>query len=355
MSKSFINIRGGRQNNLKNISLQIPKNKIIALIGVSGAGKSSLAFDTIFAEGQHRYMESLSLQTRMWIKQLPKPDVDLIEGLSPTLAIGEQSRQLSPRSTVATHTDIYDFLSICYAHFGEQYSPHTNKKLLKQTRQQIIETILQKYPAGSKIQIISTISFEKEGLISTIRRLQKQGFVRLLVDEREFDFSETIPTQATSLEVVVDRIIMKEVIRERLSDSISTALDLSKGVIRIQEKESHYFTEIFVCPESDERFIPLKISDFNFNSPHGACSKCKGKGGYEEIIVDLIDANDENYASLLEIFPRRLSKHYQNIWETYTKQYRDKKHDFMHGNPSILSIETEVGGQIQIIKTDPLD
>lgn len=364
MHYSCINIKKCSQNNLKNISLTIPKNKLIVIVGISGAGKSSLAFDVIFAEGQRRYMECLSLHSRSQLKQLPKPHVELIEGLSPILAIGQHTQQLSPRSTVASYTDIYNFLALCYVNFGEQYSPYTDKKLNKQTPQQIIETILKEYETNSRIQIIASIPLENETLHDAIERLQKQGFIRLLIDEKEFDPSEgdEIPENAKSLEVVIDRLIMKENIRERLSSSILSALQIGGGVLKIQKGRdgiTKYFTEIFVCPESGQRFSPLETTDFNFNSPKGACPRCLGKGGYEEVIPEFIEFDDDIYESandLLTLFPRKQAAHYQAIWNSYLEQKKPKKDsqikkDFLYGNSTILTIQVSAGEHKHTIKT----
>ena len=255
MLKQYLYIHGCCQNNLKNISLKIPKHNLIAITGISGSGKSSLAFDTIFAEGQHKYMECLSFQSRKWIKQLPKAEVKLIEGLSPTLAINQKTGRLSPKSTVATHTNIYDFLSILYANLSKQYSPQTGKELIRHSPQQIIEIILKEYPTNSRIQIIAPVDLEKENINQAIVRLQKQGYIRFRINDKEFNPANDIldKEHAKSIDVVIDRLIMKENIRERLSDSIETALRLSKGIVKIQENINgsiRFFTEIYVCPEN---------------------------------------------------------------------------------------------------------
>lgn len=290
MKESFLILKGCRQNNLKNLSLEIPKNKIIVITGVSGSGKSSLAFDTIFSEGQRRYLEYLSPQARALIKQMPKPELDFVEGLSPTLAIGQGKQRLYPQGTIATYTDIYDFLALLYANIGQQHSPATGKRLIRHTRQEIVDLILKEYPLSSKLQLLAPLKFNEDEFLPLLQRLQQMGFVRLSIDGKEWSFGDALPelTSIKHIEVIVDRIEIKEGIRERLSSSIETILDLSHGILKIQEGkqgEVRYFTEIYVCPESGLAFPPLKPADFNFNSIHGACPRCHGKGLIEEGIL----------------------------------------------------------------------
>lgn len=288
--KSFlsqIRLLGCRQHNLKNISLSLPKMAITALTGVSGSGKSSLAFDILFAEGQRRYLEYLSSQARTWMKQMAKPDVDLIEGLSPTLAVSQGLSALSSRGTVATYTDIYDFLSLLFANAGEQHSPATGKKLVRHSRQEIIHTILSEFPIGAKLQLLSPIKLKWENADQAIARLQQMGFVRLKIDAEEWTSEMPLPPlgDSSKIDAVVDRLEMKEGVRDRLAASVETALDLSQGILKVQEGRTgaiRFFTEIYVCPETSLSFPPLSPADFNFNSPKGACPACKGLGGQFE-------------------------------------------------------------------------
>lgn len=283
-----IYLKGCRQHNLKNITLTIQKNRTTVFTGVSGSGKSSLAFDTLYAEGQRRYLEYLSSQARTWVKQMPKPDVDFIEGLSPTLAVGQRKGVLFSRGTVATYTDIYDFISLLYARIGEQHSPITGKKLERHSRQEIIHLILKEYPTGAKIQLLAPIKLKRENPEEAILRLQQMGFVRLKIEGEEWTTDLPLPSleSTTSIDVVIDRLELKEGIRERLAPSIETALDLSQGILKVQEGRQgviRYFTEVYVCPETSYSFSPLEPVDFNFNSPRGACPICLGRGGKEII------------------------------------------------------------------------
>lgn len=328
MSRStFLNLKGCRQHNLKNISLKIPKDCLVAITGVSGSGKSSLAFDTLFAEGQRRYLEYLSPEARALIKQMPKPDADIIEGLSPTLAIGQGQQTLSSRGTIATYTDIYDFLTLLYTTSGEQYSPTTGKRLLRYSRQEIVDLILKEYPKGSKIQLIAPIKLQQESPQEAIIRLQQMGFIRLRIDGQEWAGEGPLPnvTHMKEIEVVIDRLEMNEEVRDRLSSSVETAMDLSRGILKVQEGKDgaiRYLTEVYLCPETSISFAPLGTSDFNFNSPRGACLVCKGLGGqekidpmllFEDINKPLVDQLEELYHAL----PKSLSRHLQNLLNAY--------------------------------------
>lgn len=282
-----IHLKGCRQHNLKNLSLFLPKNQITVFAGVSGSGKTSLAFDTLFAEGQRRYLEHLSPQTRTWIKQIAKPDVDFVEGLSPTLAVGQKRVALFSRGTVATYTDIYDFLALLYARIGEQHSPITGKKLTRYSRQEMIHLILKNFPIGTKIQLLAPVKLQRENAHEAINRLQQMGFVRLKIDGVEWTNEMTLPPleSISQIDVIIDRLEIKEGIRDRLAPSIETALDLGQGILKIQEGKNgtiQYMTEIYVCPETAYSFVPLEPIDFNFHSPRGWCPACQGKGGESE-------------------------------------------------------------------------
>lgn len=275
-----LRLKGCRQNNLRNLSLTLPKQQVIAITGVSGSGKSSLAFDTIYAESQRRFLEYLSPQIRRWIKQMPRPEVDLIEGLSPSLAIDQHRRALSNQGTVATHTDIYDFLCLLYARAGVQHSPATGKPLSRLTKQQITAAILQDYPIDSRIQLIAPIRRDRETLSDAVQRLQKMGFIRLRIDGMELEEGQDLPLSG-QVEVVVDRLQMHEGVRDRLGASVTTALELSHGILKVQEGTQGnvvFYPEVYLCPDSGLAFAPLTPSDFNANSPHGACSDCQGAG-----------------------------------------------------------------------------
>lgn len=372
MKERVIRVRGCRQHNLNDVNLDIPKYKIIAFTGVSGSGKSSLAFDTIYAEGQRRYMESLSPQARSLMRQLPKPDVDLIEGLSPTLAIGQGRGKITPRGTVIVQTDIHDFLCVLFAKIGEQYSPATNKRLLRQTRQEIVESILREYKEGARLQLIAPVKLEFEELSQAVSRLRQQGFIRLRINGEEFSPEDTIPEIKgdPEFEVVIDRIIMKAEIRSRLNESVATALELGRGVLKVQEgKEGsmRYFTEIYVCPETGLSFAPLGMADFNYKSIHGACSKCHGKGGKEQVQGEEISLDkdlplDDQLTSLIEKFPRRKAFHYQTLWNAFASKHllsedeaygdgeESLSREILYGGDEEFSITVDIGGKEQKIK-----
>lgn len=269
MTDSLV-IKGCRQHNLKDISLKIPKHCIVAFTGVSGSGKTSLAFDTIYAEGQRRFLEYLSPNARRLIRQMPKPEVDLIEGLSPTLAVSQTHRSLTSKSTLAMHTDLFDFLALIYAHIGEQHSPATGKRLTRYTRQEIVDKLLKTYPEGSRLQLLAPMRLGTESVAQAVGRLQKLGFLRLRLGGVEFEVGQHIPEGTGALEVVIDRLQMQEGIRERLTASITTALDLSRGILMVQEGREgavQYFTEIYLCPDSGLNFVPLRPRDFRSLSP----------------------------------------------------------------------------------------
>ena len=216
---SWIRFKGCSEHNLKNLSFSLPKHAVTVIAGISGSGKSSLAFDTLFVEGQRRYLEYLSSQTRLLIKQMAKPHVDLIEGLSPTLAVGQGRAELFSKGTVATYTDIYDFLALLYAKIGEQHSPITGKRLTQYSRQEIIHLILQAYPIGSKIHLLAPIHLDREDGHAAITRLEQLGFIRLNIEGEEWTSGMPIPAseKISTLDVVVDRLEIKEGIRERLA------------------------------------------------------------------------------------------------------------------------------------------
>lgn len=372
MHHHFILIRGCRQHNLKNISVSIPKNQITLITGVSGSGKSSLAFDTLFAEGQRRYLEYLSSQARASIKQLPKPQVDLIEGLSPTLAIGQGRQSLYSRGTVATYTDLDDFLCLLYANIGEQHSPFTGKRLIRYSRQEIVDLILREYPEGSRLQLLAPIKLQKENVRDAIERLHQMGFIRLRINNRELTSDEIIDDeQISQLDVVVDRIEMKEGIRERLSGSVETALDLSQGILKIQEGhagEIRYLTEIYVCPETSFAFAPLGVADFNFNSPHGACSTCQGEGGMESIHNDMLHWKSdiplsEQIEDLITNFPKKQAALLHVVWHAFLNHHGIHDEDLvssikppvikgiLEGSSKLFALMTLVDGEEKIIQT----
>lgn len=336
-------LQGCRVHNLKNVSLTLPKQAVTVVAGVSGSGKSSFAFDTLFAEGQRRYLQYLSSQAKGWIKQMAKPDVDLIEGLSPTLAVGQGRYELFPRGTVATYTDIYDFLALLYSKIGEQHSPVTGKLLKRYTRQEIIHLILTEYSLGTKIQLLSPIKLEHENVHQAISRLQQMGFTRLKIDQNEWTQESPLPPlkENSSIDVVVDRLEIKEGVRERLASSVETALDLSKGILKIQEGREgaiRYLTEIYVCPETDLSFAPLEPSDFNFNSISGACPVCRGLGGLEEVNPSLLFeegemALGEQVRAILDHLPKRTGSPFLSLFQAFIEKNHLQEETKISGIP----------------------
>ena len=277
-----IRIRGARQHNLKNIDLELPRDRLIVFTGVSGSGKSSLAFDTIFAEGQRRYVESLSAYARQFLGQLDKPDVDAIEGLSPAISIDQKSTSHNPRSTVGTVTEIYDYLRLLFGRAGEPHCPHCDRLIAPQTIDEMCDRVME-LPDRTKFQILAPVVRGKKGSHKQlIYSLAGQGFVRVRVDGAVRELSDNIELKKNhyhDIEIVVDRLIKKEGIEERLADSLSTCLTHADGlaVIDIIEQEDNnnpseiMFSENFACPEHGAVMEELSPRLFSFNSPYGAC------------------------------------------------------------------------------------
>ena len=291
-------IKGAKENNLKNIDIELPKNKLIVMTGVSGSGKSSLAFDTIYAEGQRRYVESLSNYARQFLGGSEKPNVDSIEGLSPAISIDQKTTNKNPRSTVGTVTEIYDFLRLLFARIGIPYCPIHNKPIKSQSYEEMTDQILN-LDENTKIKILSPIVYGEKGThVALIEKLRKDGYVRLKVDGDEFDIEEIKELDKNkkhNIEVIIDRLIIKKDIRSRLYDSIETAAKLSKGkvVIDVVGKDPIIMSENYACPDCDFSLPELEPRMFSFNAPYGACSECKGLGIKLSIDKDLIIPNKE--------------------------------------------------------------
>ena len=285
-------IHGAREHNLKNIDLELPRNKLIVITGLSGSGKSSLAFDTIYAEGQRKYVESISTYARQFLGQLSKPDVEHIEGLSPAISIQQRTASSNPRSTVATTTEIYDYLRLLFANIGTPHCPKCGKEISSQSMQEIIDQMLA-MPEGTKLQVLAPVARgqggEHQGLFDN---LKKEGYVRVRIDGDIFDLSEGIKLRKSvkhNIEVVVDRLVVKEGIAARLSDSVETALKLGRGiVIAALPKEDRLFSSLNACVECGISFEKLEPRMFSFNSPYGACAACHGLGTVEMIDSDLV-------------------------------------------------------------------
>ncbi|MFS8630158.1 MAG: excinuclease ABC subunit UvrA, partial [Bacillales bacterium] len=283
MSNKVIKIRGARTHNLKNINLDIPKNKLVVVTGLSGSGKSSLAFDTIYAEGQRRYVESLSAYARQFLGQMDKPDVDLMEGLSPAISIDQKTTSNNPRSTVATITEIYDYLRLLYARIGRPVCPVHDVEISSQTVQQMVDRIMA-LPERSRIQILAPVVSGRKGEhVQVLKDLQKEGFVRVRVDGEMYEITDDIQLDKNKkhdIEVVVDRIIVREGIESRLTDSIETALPLGNGriIVDVIGEEEIVMSENHACPECGFSIAELEPRLFSFNSPYGACPSCDGLG-----------------------------------------------------------------------------
>ncbi|MDR7856551.1 excinuclease ABC subunit UvrA [Tissierella sp.] len=296
MIKEEIIIRGAKENNLKNVSLKLPRNKFIVFTGLSGSGKSSLAFDTIYAEGQRRYVESLSSYARQFLGQMDKPDVEYIEGLSPSIAIDQKTTSKNPRSTVGTVTEIYDYLRLLYARIGTPYCHKCGKEISSQTVEQMVDKIMDSEDK-TKLQILAPVIRRKKGEhIKVLENIKKEGFVRVLIDGEMFDIGEEIKLAKTknhTIEVVVDRIVVREGIEGRLSESLETALKLADGLVIVDfiDKERIMFSQKLSCPDCNIAIEELSPRMFSFNSPFGMCPTCSGLGFHKGIDKDLIIPN----------------------------------------------------------------
>ncbi|MBI2564313.1 MAG: ABC-ATPase UvrA, partial [candidate division NC10 bacterium] len=284
MSTDTIRIRGAREHNLKSIDLEIPRERLVVITGVSGSGKSSLAFDTIYAEGQRRYVESLSAYARQFLEQVDKPDVDLIEGLSPAISIEQKTTSKNPRSTVATVTEIYDYLRVLYARIGRPHCYHCGKPITSQTVTQIVDQVLA-LPAGTKIQVLAPVVRGRKGEYRQIfTQMRKEGFVRVRVNGKLRDLDEPIELDKNrkhTIEVVVDRLVVTPDLPRRLADSLETALKLADGIVTINLPEAERdltFSERMACIECGVSYPEISPRIFSFNNPHGACPACDGLG-----------------------------------------------------------------------------
>ncbi len=288
-------IKGARENNLKNINIELPKNKLIVMTGLSGSGKSSLAFDTIYAEGQRRYVESLSAYARQFLGNSEKPDVDSIEGLSPAISIDQKTTNNNPRSTVGTVTEIYDYLRLVFARCGVPYCPNHNIPITSQSVEEMTNKIME-YPIGTKMVIMSPVVHGEKGTHKDLfEKLRKDGFVRVRVNDEMYDLSEDINLDKNTkdkIDVVIDRIVLKEESRSRLFESIEQATKLSHGKVVIsilgENAKELVFSEQFACPHCEFSLPELEPRLFSFNAPYGACPDCKGLGSKQQIDVDLL-------------------------------------------------------------------
>jgi len=293
MSLDRISIRGARQHNLKNINLEIPRDELVVITGLSGSGKSSLAFDTIYAEGQRRYVESLSAYARQFLGQMDKPDVDHIEGLSPAVSIDQKTTSKNPRSTVGTVTEIYDYLRLLFARVGIPHCPVCGRVIEKQTAEQIVDTLLE-LPEGTKFQVLAPIVKGRKGEYHKLfEDLKAEGFTRVRVDGEVRTLDEEIVLNKKlkhTIDVVLDRLVMKDSIRPRLAESVDMALKLAEGTVRVAvvDGEEHEYSQALACPEHGFSMDELNPRDFSFNAPYGACPECLGIGSRLEADPDLV-------------------------------------------------------------------
>ena len=290
-------VKGARENNLKNVNIELPKDKLIVMTGVSGSGKSSLAFDTIYAEGQRRYVESLSAYARQFLGGNEKPDVDSIEGLSPSISIDQKTTSKNPRSTVGTVTEIYDYLRLLYSRIGVPYCPQHNRPISSQSIEEMTNQVLN-LVEGTKIRVLSPIVHGDKGTHKELLDgLKKDGFVRVRIDGEEHELEEDINLEKNkkhNIHVVVDRLIIKEGIRSRLYEAIELASKLSNGKVVIDlGSEEFIMSEKYACPDCDFSLPELEPRMFSFNAPYGACPDCKGLGVKLKIDEDLIVPNKD--------------------------------------------------------------
>ncbi|HEY4724290.1 MAG TPA: excinuclease ABC subunit UvrA, partial [Anaerolineae bacterium] len=300
MAQDKIIVRGARTHNLKNINVDIPRNQLVVITGLSGSGKSSLAFDTIFAEGQRRYVESLSAYARQFLGQMEKPDVDQIEGLSPAVSIDQRGAGSNPRSTVGTVTEIYDYLRLLYARVGIPHCPVCGREVQQQTSDQIVDAVAA-LPEGRRIQILAPLIKDRKGHHQQIfEDIRKAGFVRVRVDGTIYDVNEQVELDRYknhTIEAVVDRLVIKaDLERSRLGDSIETALKLGDGAVIInditdKEPLDRVYSERFACAYDGTSLPEIEPRTFSFNTPHGACETCQGLGTKMEIDPELIVPN----------------------------------------------------------------
>jgi excinuclease ABC subunit A len=312
MSLNKIVVRGAREHNLKNVTVEIPRDKLVVITGLSGSGKSSLAFDTIFAEGQRRYVESLSAYARQFLGQMEKPDVDQIEGLSPAVSIDQKGVSHNPRSTVGTVTEIYDYLRLLFARAGTPHCPECGRPVMPQSAEQIVESV-QKMPLNSRIQILAPLITDRKGHhLSIFEDVRKSGFVRVRVNGTVREVEEDIELDRYknhSIEAVVDRLVVRyplsddseeaQADRSRLTDSIETALRLGGGTVIINDvtdagnPTDNLYSEHLSCAYDGTSIPEIEPRTFSFNSPHGACPACQGLGTKKEIDPDLVIPNKD--------------------------------------------------------------
>jgi excinuclease ABC subunit A len=329
MIQRHIVIKGAREHNLKNISIEIPRDKLIVITGISGSGKSSLAFDTLYAEGQRRYVESLSAYARQFLEQMDKPDVDAIEGLSPAISIEQKTTSKNPRSTVGTVTEIYDHLRLLFARVGRPHCYRCGNPIASQTVQQMLDRAVA-LPPGTRIQVLAPIVRGRKGEYrKELSDMARRGFVRARIDGKAIDLSTPIQLHRNrkhDIDIIVDRLVMKPGIESRLADSLETALGLADGLVTLLavDKEEHLFSEQFACADCGISYPELTPRLFSFNSPYGACPECGGLGNLLKLDPDLIvpDATLPLRKGAIRPWARRTSTHYFQMLEALAQHYR---------------------------------
>ena len=354
-----IKIKGAKEHNLKDVSVEIPKNELVVFTGVSGSGKSSLAFDTIFAEGQRRYIESLSTYARQFLGQMDKPDVEYIDGLSPAISIDQKSTSNNPRSTVGTVTEIYDYLRLLYARVGTPYCPECGAEIKPQTIDEIVNSIL-KLSEGTKIQILAPIVRGKKGeYSSTFEELRQEGFVRVKVDGEVYNLDEDeielAKTKKHDISVVVDRIVVKPEAQSRIADSVGIALHKADGItiVDIIGDKEVVFSEKLACPNCNISFEELAPRIFSFNNPYGACERCSGIGVDYEISPDLVVPDRTKSINEGAIYPwdKSSTTYYKDMLDAVTSHYgidadkpfekltKDQQDIILYGAPDIIKMK----------------
>ena len=323
-----IKIKGAREHNLKNLDVEIPRDKLVVITGLSGSGKSSLAFDTLYAEGQRRYVESLSAYARQFLEQMDKPDVDSIEGLSPAISIEQKTTSHNPRSTVGTVTEVYDYLRLLFARIGRPHCYKCGKEIQAQAIQQMVDAILE-FPTGSRLQVLAPIIRGRKGEYKKeLAEMRRSGFVRARVDGKIRDLAEEIPLDKKkkhTIEIVVDRVVLKEGVQKRLADSLATATHLANGlvvIVREGEKET-LFSERLACSDCGVSYPELAPRIFSFNSPHGACPACDGLGTRMDIDPDLVipDPSLSLREGAIRPWEKRTSLFYYQMLEAVSKHF----------------------------------
>ena len=364
-------IKGARENNLKNVNLELPKNKLIVMTGVSGSGKSSLAFDTIYAEGQRRYVESLSAYARQFLGGTEKPDVDSIEGLSPSISIDQKTTSKNPRSTVGTVTEIYDYLRLLFARIGTAYCPNHHVPITNQTVDEIVEKVLEQ-EAGTKLIIMAPVAHGEKGTHKDLfDDLRKNGYIRVRVNGETFDLSEEINLEKNkkdNIDVIIDRIVLKDGIRSRLAESIEQAIKLSHGkvVIDYVGKKEVVYSENFACPYCDFSLPELEPRMFSFNAPFGACPDCKGLGVKLKMDRDLVIpdttkslnggaiktlTDDPEAIEFMEL--ACLCKHYKIDMDKPFNKLSKKQQDYvLYGSDELVRFKYSTRGGIKRDKED---